>query len=331
MALADLQWSYRGLVFGAGTDIYVNRAEGFEGFEARTSDADLPNGDGAIRGLDYVAPRTVAFELAVIELLGGTGYEDYWQQIRATFAPSRETDDELRFKRPGQPERVIRCRPIQLTRSEEYKRFNALGFPPVVLRAADPRIYAADAQTLTVPVYAAAAPGNELPADLPFDFASATRLELVAMNNGTAPAYPVVRFYAPEAQPEPVYYPGEDIFPSEDLFPNEPAYPGATMSAGGLAAGSIDAVKLTNTTTGEVLQIDTGVVGGQVLIADMAAAATGQPRLIVSVDDASRYGDWALPRAPFALAPGANSLRFEVTGTSTTARCQLTWSDTWLD
>lgn len=329
MALDDLQWSYRGLTFGAGTDIHVNAAEGFEGFEVRMSDSDLPRGDGGIRGVDYVDVRTISFELLLLGLTGADlGYEEYWAQIREAFRPSREGDFPLTFKRPGQPERVIYCRPVQLLRKEDYRGYNALGFPPVVLRAVDPRIYAAEARSLIVPVYTATETGFNLPAEFPFDFTGGQRVEAVALNNGTAPAYPLVRFYHPDTLSEPVYYPADDIYPSEDIFPNEPDSTGGDT---GTAAGTIDWVKLTNTTTGAVLEIETPVVDGQILIADMTAAVTGAPRLVVSMDDSSRYGAWKLPRADFALAPGSNVLRFEVSGTTTTARCHVQWSDTWLD
>lgn len=297
MALADLTWSYRDLVFGEGTAIYVNRAEGFEGFEARTADADQPRGHGAIRGLDYVAPRTVAFELALIdttEAVDSSAYEALYASVRAAFTPSLSQDYPLIFKRPGQPERQINCRPIQLTRTEDFLRFNRFGFPPIVLRAADPRIYSTTEQTVSAPVFAAATGGFELPADLPVDFGTGTQVEAVVTNAGTAEAYPLVRFYGP-------------------------------------ISGTVTGVKLTNTTTGQILQVNTTITSGQILSADMSAAVTGSNALVVSLDGASRYGSWALPRDAFYLAPGSNALRFEVIGTSTNALATITWRDTWTD
>jgi hypothetical protein len=295
MALTDLQWSYRGLTFGEGTTYFVNTAEGFEGFDTRTSDADQPRGDGGIRGLDYVAARTLAFELALIETadLDGSIYEGLYAAVRAAFAPSLSQDYPLVFKRPGLPERQINCRPIQLSRSEKFLRFNRFGFPPVVLRAVDPRIYATTVQTVSVPVYAASIGGVDLPAELPLDFTGGAQIEVQATNNGTANAYPLIRFYGP-------------------------------------TTGTVTGVTLTNSTTGDVLQISTTITTGQILTADMTAAVTGSNSLVVSLDGSSRYGSWALPRTAFPLAPGSNSLRFQVTGTSTDALCAVTWSDTWI-
>lgn len=296
MPLDDLQFSYRGLTFGEGTEYHVNRAEGFEGFEVRTSDSDQPRGDGAIRGLDYAAPRTVAFELAVIETTsaGGVDYEAAWAAVRAAFRPSREDDYPLTFKRPGAPERLIRCRPVQLVRVEEFKRYNTVGFPPVVLRAVDPRIYSAAEQNQNVPVYAASAGGVEYALEYPFDFTGGTQSELAVTNEGTGDAYPLIRFYGP-------------------------------------TSGTCSGVTLTNTTNGDVLDIATTISGGQILQADMEAAVTGGNRLVISLDGSSRYGSWTLPRAPFALAPGSNTLRFQVTGSATNVVCGLTWRHTWMD
>lgn len=105
MTLTDYQWSYNNLTFGDGTVYYVDHAEGFEGYEVRQADSDQPRNDGAIRGLDYVGARTVALTLALGET-ADTDYEARWST--------------LVFKRPGQPERYINCRPVQLTRVEEY-------------------------------------------------------------------------------------------------------------------------------------------------------------------------------------------------------------------
>ncbi len=296
MPLLDEQFSYRGLTFGPGCDVMVNRAEGFEGFEVRTSDSDQPRGDGAIRGLDYVAPRTVAFELVAAELedLDGSTYEALWASVRAAFRPSRDTDYPLTFKRPGAPERVMWCRAVSLVRSEEYLKFNRVGFPPVVLRATDPRIYSATTHSATATVYATTGGGTDFPAEFPVDFTGGTQTELVIENAGTADAFPLIRFY-------------------------------------GSATGSVDGVTLTNTTTGQVLDISAAVGSGQILTADMGAMVTSANRLVISLDGASRYGDWALPREAFALAPGSNTLRFEVTGTAADALCALTWRDTDLD
>ncbi|GAA3230652.1 hypothetical protein GCM10017691_23810 [Pseudonocardia petroleophila] len=294
MSILDEQFSYRGLVFGEGCDVMVNSWEGLEGFEARTADSEQPRGDGGIRGLDYMASRLVSFELSIIEKIDfdGSIYEELWRKVRSAFQISRADDFELAFKRPGMPERMIRCRPIQLMRSEKYLSFNRYGFPPVVLRAVDPRIYSTEIKSANATVYTVVSGGVELPAELPTEFGAGSQTELVVQNDGEANAFPLLRFYGP-------------------------------------VSGTVTGVKLTNSTTGQVFEVSATISSGQILTADMEAAVTGADQLVVSLDGSSRYGDWELPRAPFFLAPGSNNLRFEVTGTSTNAICNVTWRDTW--
>lgn len=294
MTLANMQWSYNGLTFGEGTGYYVNKAEGFEGFDARISDSDQPRGDGGIRGMDYVATRLVNFELALMEPdSDGSIYEGLYAGVRTAFVPSLSTDLPLTFKRPGQPERFINCRPISLLRSEEYLKFNRIGFPPVVLRATDPRIYSTAVYQQNVPIYAATAGGVDFGVDFGLDFTGGTQTELVVTNNGTANAFPLVRFFGP-------------------------------------TVGTCTRVKLTNSTTGGVLDILTTLTTGDICTADMNAAVTAANGLIVSTGGSSRYGSWQLPRTPLYLAPGSNDLRFEVTGTSTDCVANVTWRDTWI-
>lgn len=296
MTLTDLQYSFRDLVFGEGCAVMVQSADGFEGFEVRDSDSDQPRGDGGIRGLDYSAPRLVGITLTLAELedLDGSIYEALWSSVRSTFAPSRARDYELAYKRPGQPERMIRCRPVSLGRSEEYLKFNRVGQAPVVLRAADPRIYSTELHAGAVPLYTGpSAAGTDLPLDLSADFAPGARSEFVAQNAGNADAYPLLRFYGP-------------------------------------AVGTVTAVQLENTTTGQTLSIDAGVAEGQILQADMDAAATAANRPLITLDGTTKYGDWRLPRIPFAIAPGSNTLKFTASGTAASAVCRLQWRDTWL-
>jgi hypothetical protein len=294
MALTDYQYSFNGLTFGDGTGYFVDHAEGFEGYETRVSDSDQPRGDGGIRGLDYVAPRTVAFTLALGET-SDTGYEARWAAIRAAFAPSRSTDLPLVFKRPGMVERYVNCRPIQLTRIEEYLSFDQVGHPPVVLRAVDPRLYSTTPQTANATIFAGSSGGMDWPVgNWPVDYTGGTQNLAVLVNNGAADAYPLIRVYEP-------------------------------------ITGTLTGFTLTNLTNGSVLQVTTSITTGQILTADMTAAVTGANSLIVSLDGANRYGSWAVPRSAFSLSPGTNLLKFQVTGTSTDVICNVTWADTWLN
>ncbi len=296
MPLADEQFQFRSLVMGPGTDYMINRVEGFEGADVRVSDSDQPRGDGGLRGIDLVAPKTIAIELALVaEGETGAAYEALWAAVREAFRPSREQDFPLVFKRPGQVEKLIRARPVQLVRVEEHKNFNRRGFPPVVLKTVDPRIYSSELHTGNVPIYAASSGGMDWSVgNWPVEYTGGFQTEFVAVNAGTADAYPFVQFFGP-------------------------------------VVGTCTGVTLTNSTTGQVLQITTTITTGQILQADMEAAVTGSNRLVISLGGSSRYGSWALPRDPFRLAPGSNNLRFQLTGTSTDVVCNLQWRDTWID
>lgn len=294
MTLTDYQWSYNNLTFGDGTVYYVDHAEGFEGYEVRQADSDQPRNDGAIRGLDYVGARTVALTLALGET-ADTDYEARWSTLRAAFMPSRSVDLPLVFKRPGQPERYINCRPVQLTRVEEYLTYDQIGHPPLVLRAVDPRIYSTTAQNVNATVFAPVIGGIDYPiVEWPQEFPAAVQNLATVVNNGTADAYPLIRFYGP-------------------------------------TSGTCTGVVLTNVTNGDVLTVTTTITSGQILTADMTNAVTGSNNLIVSLDGSNRYGSWVVPRSAFRLSPGSNSLKFTVTGTTTDMIANVLWRDTWLD
>jgi hypothetical protein len=164
----------------------------------------------------------------------------------------------------------------------------------VALTCADPRIYSAELHTELVPVFSPSGGGADYPVDGDKDFTSGTSAEVVVSNAGAADAWPTLRFHGPRD------------------------------------GGTLTAVELTNRTTGTVLGIVTAVGAGQVLTVDMRALVTGNGDLVVGIDGSSRYGSWQQPRTPFALAPGDNVLRLEVTGTTQDAPCIVTWRDTWL-
>lgn len=294
LGLADHTYNFGGLTFGEGTGFFVDHQEGLDGFETRISDSDQPRGDGAIRGLDYVAPRTVAITLALGETTD-TAYETRWAAVRAAFTPARSVDAALTFKRPGQPERFVNCRPVQLTRVEEYRSFNQVGHPPVVFRAVDPRVYSSVLYSQNGTIYSATQGGIDWSiTNWGIDFSGGVQNFISATNSGTADAFPLVRFYGP-------------------------------------TSGTCTSVTLTNLTNGSVLAIANAVTSGQILTADMSAAVTGANTTIIDLSGTSKYGSWTVPRTPFSLAPGNNTLKFQITGTSTDCICNVTWRDTWLD
>jgi len=164
--------------------------------------------------------------------------------------------------------------------------------------AADPRIYGSDETNRQLPIFDATSGGTNYADDFDdynVDFTVDTSTEIVMRNNGDANAYPTVRFYGP-------------------------------------VSGTLTEVKLTNTTTSGELEITAALLTGQLLTADMRRIVAADPGAdpYIHLDGSSRYSDWTLPRTPFYLQPGDNHLRFEVTGSTTNARCVVGFHDTWL-
>ncbi len=169
-------WS--GLLIGAGTDYRVEAVEGLEGWEVRTSDDDLPRGDGALRGVDLESARQVLF---TVNFDGTrTQIESRLAALLRALVPQRDEDWELIFRLPGQELRSLYCRPINLIRSLDPRQ-TVLHNQKFTLRAADPRHYATAISTLTVPI-------------------SASRVSpslVQAINTGSGRAYPIIRVDGP--------------------------------------------------------------------------------------------------------------------------------------
>lgn len=131
---------WQGLVIGSGTDYRVESVQGLEGWELRTSDDDLPRGDGALRGVDLQTARQILFKMnfdgtqAEIEEQADTLYR--W------LIPQRDSDWELIYRHPGRPLRVVYCRPTNLIREMDQLQL-LLHNQSFTLRAADPRHYSA--------------------------------------------------------------------------------------------------------------------------------------------------------------------------------------------
>lgn len=173
---------WNGLLIGSGTRFYVEGTEGLYGWQVRTSDDDLPRGDGALRGVDLESARQVLFKLNV-----GRGRDEVEQNMIRLFAalvPQREEDWELIWRHPGQPLKMLRCRPIDLLRDRDSTQL-MIASQSFVLRAADPRHYAAIPTSVIVPV--TTNPSSPVYATL--------------QNLGNAPAYPRITVDGPTSGP----------------------------------------------------------------------------------------------------------------------------------
>lgn len=284
----DHRYSYRGFEFGEGTDVLVSEVDGLSGYESRAGDTDLPRNHGGVAAPQYVVPKQIMLRFWI-----DTDVEASMAALRDVFAVRGDGESaDLVFARPGMPERLIRCRPEAIARTETPENAQ-LAQPAVVLKAHDPRFYAAVEQSVSVPLYTPGGGAINYPVNYPKNFAAGIAAQAVATNDGSADAYPLVRFFGP-------------------------------------TVGTVTGVLLQNLTTGEDLEISATITSGQVLYFDGTAFVTANGEQVVHLDGASRYGDWEQPRVPFRLQPGDNVLRFTLTGTSTDADCVVTWRSTWL-
>lgn len=165
-----------GLLIGDGTDYRVESMEGLEGWQLRTSDENLPRGDGALRGVDLQSSRQVMVQLKV----GGeqAQVERAMEILYAALVPQRDTDWDLIWRHPARPLRMLRCRPVDLIRELSWRE-TLVNHQSFLLRAADPRHYSAVVHELAIPVTPAGAG----------DAVAATS----APNMGNSRAHPVIR------------------------------------------------------------------------------------------------------------------------------------------
>lgn len=293
MTLTDYQREFNGLTLGDGTVYNIPEETGLEGFEIRSGSRPIPREDGSIPGLHTVDSKTVVIPVEVV----GDPETDISPAVDAAlsaFAPSRDVQRQYRFKNPGDPERFVWARSIRFQRSRTLDGAAGVDGFQVALEIADPRIYSVEQFSTLVDIFEATGGGFNLPvAELPLNMTEASQALAVANNAGARDAYPLIRFQ----------------FPS-----------------GG--SGTCTGVQVENLTNGDLLDVDTTLVAGQTLTADMDALIRATGESVIHIDGSTRYGDWVPSRDPFRLSSGDNSLKFEVTGTSTDVVCNVTWRST---
>lgn len=303
MALADHQQSYRGLVTGEGTSIRLFQVDGLEDLDVRDGDRDAPRDDGGVPGSHFAAQKTFVLTYRIAPG-NTTTLEELLASFYAAYSRRELDQDEWMFKFPGQPERMVRARPVRRVRPRTRAGTVAAAVEvTVAMKATDPRIYATEQQQDVVPILELSEEGFELPADLPINMAAAVVADATLINNGTSEAYPILQF---------------------------------EFEAGG--AGDVDGLLLTNQTNGSVFEMGPdpqatayAQVAGQTLIADMDAIVRKVPDVDpIRISSSSRYTHWQMPRDPFHLSPGPNVLTFEVIGDtpSSDVVALVQWRDT---
>jgi hypothetical protein len=172
-----------GMLIGSGTQYLVKSVDGLNGWSIRTSDAELPRGDGSIRGIDLESSRTIMFEMNVgknreeIELL--------LDRLYRALVPQRDEDWELHWRHPTAVSKMMRVRPIELPNKRDntgllYKQQS------FVLRAADPRHYSSATKRIIIP-------------NTPVNALTPTTINVT--NEGNISAYPVITIDGPTSGP----------------------------------------------------------------------------------------------------------------------------------
>jgi len=283
MSLRDGEFRYRGHTFGYAP-VVVTEVEGLIGSEARVGDRDMPRGDGAVPGDHYLAPKTPILT-AVVTSRAALG------PLRAALRSSRTVELPLSFGLDGEQLRVW-CRVVGL----EVQHRPGSVHVQIALRASDPRVYAEEQRSVSVPVYVVGGAGgagyHDYPGDYPKDATTVGGAEAVAHNAGDSDAHPLLRVWGP-------------------------------------TSGLTSRVTVTNRTNGSVLDVATDVGAGQILTCRMREYVTGRTdERIIEVSGADRYGAWQSRPAPLRLSPGDNVIRLTEEGAAPSGAA-LTWQDTW--
>lgn len=178
---------FAGLLIGDETEYTIESHDGLEGWEIRTSDDELPRGDGALRGVDLQSARQILIKLKV----GGrqVDVEAAMDVLYRALVPQRDTDFELIWRHPGRPLRMVRVRPVNLTRELSWEE-TVVNHQAIALIAADPRHYSAGVHSVRVPATAEQNIGAIIP--------------VVLLNEGNGAAYPLIRIAGPPLGSEPV-------------------------------------------------------------------------------------------------------------------------------
>ncbi|MDK0525011.1 phage tail domain-containing protein [Streptomyces sp. ML-6] len=204
--LTDWQYELGGVLMGAGTPVQVMETTGLGRPPVRDNDADQPSMDGAFAGPDYYAARQVQFDAAVRIPGDPAACHDVVAALQAS------ADDPLvrlgggvtmplRIKRPGRPVKVLNGRLRRV--DPEFKQV-IHGYVPLDLEfiATDPTYYADEETTTEIPLGWLTGGGFAAPVVAPIFVQSGTtaadRPGWVT-NQGTTPAWPVIRITGPVA------------------------------------------------------------------------------------------------------------------------------------
>lgn len=295
--MADYQFEFRGLTMGLGTDYHIVAVSGLEDDVVRSGDSTIPRAGGDIPGLHVPSSRHVVLDVIVKGEKDSQAFRDNVQALVDAFQHSEDTY-HLYYQEPGYASRrFLRARSAGRT-SKRDPRWPFLAMHKVRLKVADPRAYEEFSNTANLTHYDATGGGTDYDVtEYGKEFTVDASNQVSVNNAGNTKAWPLLRFYGP-------------------------------------TTGTITQLTLTNITSGQAATVfDSTLLTGQILTADMEAIVTVTPSdlHVIRLGAVNKFTEWAQPRDPFYLVPGDNTLRFEITGgTSTDGLCAITYRDTWL-
>ena len=297
MTLSDYEFKYNGLTIGPDHPVGLIEVEGLTDLTVNLGDVSIPRGSGDVPGLAVAQSKSVTLHLKVSGEARSAQLAADFDSVRDAFAITQDPKP-LTWKEPGFDERLVYCRPVGVFVPRNPTLTKSHRPVTVRLKAADPRVYSSEEYSDTASVYNPSGGGTDYSKDGNIDYVGdETAGEIVATNKGTTDAYPVVRFYGP-------------------------------------SSGTMTGAKIQNITTGAEADFDfaSGLLSTDIFTADFRRLVTVDPGELpyIRLNSSNRYGEWQLPRIPFAIAPGDNVLRFEVDGTTTDSQAVITWRDTSL-
>lgn len=165
------------VLFGAGTNIDVERTSGLHEQAIRDGDRAFTRFHGDIPGDHTIHPKTIEFD---VEVRGDPTLTAYWDDVYEVVEeilaqPEYNASDVLKYKFPDTPEKFIRCRVIR--RNFQRTSRTEFGLAPIqfAFKAADPRSYFPT--TVGTPNTSGASSGT-----------------FAVTNDGNANAYPILTF-----------------------------------------------------------------------------------------------------------------------------------------
>jgi hypothetical protein len=115
---------------------------------------------------------------------------------------------------------------------------------------------------------------------------------------------------------------------------NERSYP-LIRVVGPTSGVDVSRIVLVNATANVAFDVSTALQKNAELLGDMHTRITGGRTSVVTLNGASKYGAWQLPRDPFYIAPapeaasGLNLLYLRTVPVGSPVTCTITYQDTW--